>query len=125
MKATVPLVGPDSITNLVTDPNEAYPQATPVQLIEAMGYVGDWLMEAIHTDQPFLQVVTHYYNQVSGIFPMPKGSEINSRHQFTYPGDPPQDPIVEISRGEETFRMYPHAICAFHSGDDLLITRID
>jgi hypothetical protein len=55
-----------------------------------------------------------------------KGATVDQDGVMSYPGDPDLYPLVEITRNDETFYMYQHAIVSIVSSNgNRFVTRMD
>lgn len=104
------------------DPNQAFPQAAPIDLIKACGYIPGWIMS--NPDLPMRDALDTNYAFAGGFQPF-DGPSLDAQGRFLYPGDPPLDPLLVLTRGNETLRQYKYGLVALTTGDKTEFARLD
>lgn len=104
------------------DPNAAFPNATPLDLLEACGFIPGWIAES--PDLPMRDALDINYAFAGGFQPF-NGPSLDAQGRFTYPGDPPLDPLLVLTCGNETLRQYKYGLVALTTGDTTEFARLD
>lgn len=104
------------------DPNSAFPQARNAQLLEACGFIPGWIVE--NPELSFRDALDQNYAFAGGFQPF-DGPSLDAQGRFTYPGDPPLNPLLELTRGDEVLRQYQYGLVALTTGDKTEFARLD
>ena len=110
--------------HLTIDPNEAYPSASPVRIMGALGILPHWANARDESESAQSALVRHY-DYYTGPF---EGCTFEPNGDYTYPGDPVQHPIAKLDVPEtgEVVYFYQHAFVAVKSAEGAFwMTRMD
>jgi len=117
---------------LNVDPQDQWENITPQSLLEAGGFIPQWLLEYAETvnfckEPPTLQ---EFMDKTYGFgLHRMTGGEVKKNLTYTYPEDPPMHPLFyfKCNHSEAEFVMWKHAICAMRQNkeDEWFVTRMD
>jgi hypothetical protein len=106
------------------DPCKKYDHVSNDDLVQALGFLPSWVVDADHLEMPLKEAMEVQYG-FGSLWEM-KGGALKDDYVYTYDGDPDLYPLCVIKRGDEIFLQYEHAICVFKQSDgSIFVTRLD
>jgi len=113
---------------VITDPNDKFPDALPAKLLNACGFITQWVVSYFEGEQ--LLSLKEHLELAYGFGPLhPMQITIHPDDHLSYPGDPDLHPltIFELNETPSPTRciVYNYGIVAIIENGTTFITRMD
>jgi len=114
---------------ITVDPNDKYPDASVLSLLEATGFLGDWVLNYLSQEDPSMSLKDHVQKAYGFRQLHPMTITLHPDDHLSYPGDPDYFPLVIIERPEASpplrCMIYQYGIVALVQDSSTFITRMD